>query len=82
MNPAEDAFLATIKRRPVKKPSVITIARNVLQDDLQVLGDGSFRLFDGYGWHPANLGNVMRVVNHRLKDRGQKQITVNQCWIV
>lgn len=63
--------------------SVITIASNILQDNLRCDPTGELRLWRRGGWsQPLPISEVMLEANKKLKNEGRKQITLNPSWVV
>ena len=81
MTHTENALLSKIPPLP-PRPSVIAIAKGVLQDDLSIEHGGCYELWYGGRWNRVNLDAVMRAANYRLKAEGRPQITLNPAWTV
>jgi hypothetical protein len=79
MTRTEDALIDLIPVRPAQ-PSVITIAKKVLDQNLSIGTQGRYLLWRNGRWNAVNLDDVMRATNRRLKDSGRPQILLNPAW--
>ena len=83
MTHVENALLTKIAPRPAAehpRPSVLSIARKVLWDTLEIEPNGKYMLWRNGRWCQVNLDEVMRAVNQRLKSQGNPQILLNPGW--
>lgn len=83
MNSIETAAINRIaQHNPPRRPNIITIARNVLQDQLEIEPQGKYKLWRMGRWCQVNLDEVMRAANAILKREGREQISLNPAWVI